>query len=216
MKRRQWTRWGVLATLWASGCNGGGTQPPGPPTDLVPSGGGGQSWYFNNPLPVPLSVTVFDVDGRPVPGVVVSWTVTSASGSGAINPAQSTTDANGIASTSDSVGSGTIQQVSATVAGLPSPASFSEFATTPPTSGGVSVMNNFFSPDSSVIQSGSDVTWTWGGTQHTVTFTSGPQPLPAETVLSSGTKTITFSAVGTYRYKCTIHANMNGTLVVVH
>src|SRR4029077_21120130 len=157
-----------------------------------------------------------DIDGRAVPGVVVTWAVTAGSGSGAGRPKPSTTNASGVASTTDSIGSSTTQAVSATFIGLVSPASFSEFATTPPTSAAVSVMNNFFSPDSSVIQSGSDVTWTWGGTQHTLTFTIGPQPLPAETVLSSDTKTITFSAVGTYRYKCTIHANMNGTLVVVH
>jgi plastocyanin len=217
MTRRQWAWWGVLvSTVWAAGCNGDGTQPPGPPADVVVSGGGGQSWYFNNPLPVPLSVTVFDLSGRPVPGVVVTWTVTSSPGSGAVNPAQSTTDANGIASTSDSVGSGTTQRVSATVSGVASSADFTEVATTPPTSAAVSVMNNFFSPDSIVVQSGSDVTWTWGGTQHTLTFTTGPQPLPQETVQSTGTKTITFTAAGTYRYKCTIHANMDGTLVVVH
>jgi plastocyanin len=217
MKRRQWAWWGVLVgILWAAGCNGGGTQPPGPPADLAVRGGGGQSWYFNNPLPLPLSVTVSDLSGRPVAGVVVIWTVTPGTGVGAVNPVQRSTDANGIASTSDSVGSSTIQRVDATVSGVAASASFTEFATTPPTSGAVSVMNNFFTPDSIVVQSGSDVTWTWGGTQHTLTFTSGPQPLPQETVQSTGTKTITFSAVGTYRYKCTIHANMDGTLVVVH
>src|SRR6184192_4579922 len=113
MTRRQWARWGVLAgTLWASGCNGGGTQPPGPPADLVKSGGDGQSWYFNNPLPTALSVTAVDVDGRAVPGVVITWAVTS--GDGAVTPTQSTTQANGVASTTDSVGSATLQRVSAT------------------------------------------------------------------------------------------------------
>src|SRR5438552_11021335 len=143
MKRRQWAWWGVLVgTVWASGCNGGGTQPHGPPADVVVSGGGGQNWYFNNPLPVPLSVTVFDVSGRPVPGVVVMWTVES--GGGAVSPVQSSTDPNGIASTSDSVGSSTIQRVSAAVNGVPSPASFTEVATGAPTSAAVDVKDNFF------------------------------------------------------------------------
>src|SRR5437764_13365431 len=155
MTRRQWARWGVLAgTLCASGCNGDGTQPVGPASDIVPRGGDGQSWYFNNPLPTPLSVTVLDVSGRPVPGVVVTWSVTSGDSSGAVNPAQSPTDANGIASTSDSVGSSTIQRVSATVSGLPSPAQFSEFATTPPTSAEVTLMNFAFNPQNSVVQTG--------------------------------------------------------------
>src|SRR5438046_10042111 len=64
---------GVL--VWA--CNGNGTQPAGPPTDLAKSGGDGQSWYFNNPLPVSLSVIALDPSGRPVPGVVVTWAATS-------------------------------------------------------------------------------------------------------------------------------------------
>src|SRR6266513_4104471 len=181
MTRRQWARGGVMAgTLWASGCNGGGTQPPGPPADLMPSGGGGQSWYFNHPLPMPLSVTVFDVSGRPVPGVVVTWTVTPGTGVGAVNPAQSTTDANGIASTSDSVGSNTTQQVSATVSGLPSAASFTEIATSAPTDVGVSVTSFVFTPRDTMVQSGGTVTWTWnsGTIQHNVTYVSGPTSLP--------------------------------------
>src|SRR2546422_5864960 len=53
----RWDRelaWAVGLLLLA--CNGDGTSPPGPPTDLAKSGGDGQSWYFNNPLPVSLSV----------------------------------------------------------------------------------------------------------------------------------------------------------------
>lgn len=133
MKRWQWALGGVLVgVLEASACNGGGTQPPGPPADVVVSGGNGQSGYFNNPLPTPLSVTVLDLSGRPVPGVVVSWTLTSGDSSGAVNPVQSTTNVNGVASTNDSIGHVTIQRVSAAVTGVPSPASFTEFATTPP------------------------------------------------------------------------------------
>jgi len=220
MTRRQWARWGVLAgILWASGCNGGGgTQPPGPPTDLVVSGGDRQSWYFNNPLPTVLSVTALDIDGRAVPGVVVTWAVTSASGSGAVRPTQSTTNAGGVATTTDSVGSSTTQTVSATFSGLVSPASFSEFATTPPPSPGVTVGNNFFNPDSNAVQTGSMVKWTWnpGGVTHSITFTSGPPPLPAEVRQSTGSDSVTFTNVGTYRYHCIFHSGMNGTVVVVH
>jgi plastocyanin len=216
MKRRQWARWGGLAgILWASACNGGGTgNPPGPPATLEPSGGNGQGWYFNNPLPTALKVIVLDLNGRPVPGVVVMWTVES--GGGGVSPVQGTTNASGEVSTTDSLGSSTLQRVSATVTGLPSGASFTEVATTPPTSGAVSLGNNFFNPDSLVVQSDSSVTWTGNGTTHTLTFTSGPPVTPSDTVLTTGSVTRRFNAVGTYRYHCTIHAGMNGTLVVVH
>jgi len=217
MTRRQWARWGVLVgILWASGCNGGGTQPPGPPSDVMPSGGDGQNWYFNNPLPTPLRVTVVDLSARPVPGVVVMWAASS--GSGAVSPVQSTTDASGEASTTDSVGSATIQRVSATVTGVPSAANFTEVATTPPTSAAVSLQNLAFNPNSVVVQSGGTVTWTWndGAIGHNVTFTSGPARPPDAATRDSGTYALPLTTVGTYGYHCTIHPTMTGSVTVVH
>jgi len=40
----------LLAGVSAWACSGDSTQPPGPPLDLMKSGGDGQSWYFNNRL----------------------------------------------------------------------------------------------------------------------------------------------------------------------
>src|SRR2546425_11059916 len=57
----------VLGAVECGGGGGGGTQPPGPPTDLVKSGGDAQSWDFNNPLPTGLSVTAVDAGGRARP-----------------------------------------------------------------------------------------------------------------------------------------------------
>jgi len=223
MTRRQWARWGVLAgTLCASGCNGDGTQPVGPASDIVPRGGDGQNWYFNNPLPTPLSVTVLDLSGRPVPGVVVLWAVTSGDSSGGVSPEQSTTSVLGIASTNDSVGSSTIQRVSATVTGLPSPASFTEFATTPPTSAAVSLENFAFSPQNSVVQTGGTVTWTWndGTAFHTLNFNvNDPTPRPPDTPQQqSGSVAFTFTTVGSYPFFCLLHQaqGMTGKLTVVH
>jgi plastocyanin len=223
MKRRQWAWWGVLVgTVWASGCNGGGTQPSGPPADLVVSGGDRQSWFFNNPLPTVLSVTALDIDGRAVPGVVVTWAVTSASGSGAVSPTQSTTNASGVATTTDSLGSSTTQTVSATFSGLVGPASFSEFATTPPPSAAVSLQNFAFNPKNSVVQTGGTVTWTWndGATLHTLNFNStDPTPRPADTPQqASGSVAFGFTTVGTYAFFCSIHQaqGMMGKLTVVH
>jgi plastocyanin len=82
----------------------------------------------------------------------------------------------------------------------------------------VSVKDNFFQANNVAVKAGSTVTWTWAGAiGHTLTFTSGPAPLPAETpVQTTGTRSITFNAVGTYAYHCTIHGGMDGTVVVVH
>src|SRR2546428_2442575 len=169
------------------GGGGGGTQPPGPATDLVKSGGDAQSWYFNNPLPTPLSVTALDAAGHAVPNVVVTWAVSS--GAGAVSPTTSTTNASGVATTTDSVGSSTIQTVSATFSGLPGPVSFTENATTPPTTAAVAVKDNFFDPSQTVVQVNRTVTWTWTGQiGHSVTFTGGAD----SGVMPSGTFQQTF------------------------
>jgi len=204
------------AVLGVLSCGGdGGTTPPGPPVDLLKAGDN-QSWYFNNPLPTALSVTAVDVDGRPVPGVAITWAV--ATGDGTVTPTQSTTNASGVATTTDSIGGSTIQTVSATFTGLAGPVSFTAHATTPPTSAAVSVEDNHFNPQNSVVQTGGTVTWTWAGANpHTLTFTFGPTPLPAnQSAQMSGTASRTITAVGTYNYTCTIHGGMNGTLTVVH
>jgi len=206
---------GAVVGALSCGGDGGGTTPPGPPVDLLKAGDN-QSWYFNNPLPTALSVTAVDVDGRPVPGVAITWAV--ATGDGTVTPTQSTTNASGVATTTDSIGGSTIQTVSATFTGLAGPVSFTAHATTPPTSAAVSVEDNHFNPQNSVVQTGGTVTWTWAGANpHTLTFTFGPTPLPAnQSAQMSGTAQRTITAVGTYNYTCTIHGGMNGTLTVVH
>src|SRR2546421_990470 len=173
----RWDRelaWAVGLLLLA--CNGDGTSPPGPPTDLAKSGGDGQSWYFNNPLPVSLSVIALDASGRPVPGVVVTW----AAPSGGVRPAQSTTNANGVASTIDSLGSSTLQTVSASFTGLSNAATFTEIGSAPSTAVGVSVSNNLFAPRDTAVQSGGTVTWAWepGTAPHNGTAFTSPGAAP--------------------------------------
>src|SRR5256885_13158567 len=205
------------AVLGVLSCGGdGGTTPPGPPVDLLKAGDN-QSWYFNNPLPTALSVTAVDVDGRAVPGVVIAWAVTT--GDGAVTPTQSTTKNTGVASTTDSVGSATLQTVSATFTGSSGPVSFTTHATTPPTAATVSVEDNHFTPQNSVVQTGGSVTWNWTGVAvHNLSFTFGPTPLPSNRTDGGNGTTAqrTITAVGTYNYTCTNHAGMNGTVTVVH
>ena len=211
---------GVLA-LACGGDGGGGTGPctPGVATQLVKSGDA-QIWYVNNPLPAPLSVTARDANNCPVPGVVVNWAV--GSGGGGVNPAQSTTSAAGVATTTDSVGVTSPQTVTATFTGLPAPVTFTATASAPPTAGAVDVRDNNFNPQSVVVQTGGMVTWTrTGSNSHNVTFGSGPATPAniADAALSTGTadaRTRTLTAVGTYNYTCTNHIGMNGTVKVVH
>ena len=95
---------------------------------------------------------------------------------------------------------------------------FTVTASAAPTTAAVDVKDNFFSPQNGVIKSGGTVTWTWGGVNpHSLTFNSGPAPLPTETAPQmTGTRAITFNSLGTYGYHCSVHGGMTGTLQVVH
>jgi len=198
-------------------CGGESLPPPGPPAQVVKSGGDQQSWYFSNPLPFSYRVTVQDANGRGVPGVSVSWAVTA--GSGSIAPAANVTDGNGQATATHTLGpSETAHQATATAPNLPL-VTFTATASTPPTTAGVAVQNNFFNPDFAGVQVDGTVTWTWnsGLVEHNVVFTGGPQPLPTSSGVKStpGTYTWTFGTVGTYTYVCSIHDFMSGRVVVV-
>ena len=71
-----------------------------------------------------------------------------------------------------------------------------------------------FTPRTVAIQVGGQVTWSFGGLSHTVTFvqTAGAPASISETY--STTVSRSFTAAGNYTYNCTIHAGMSGKIVV--
>lgn len=74
----------------------------------------------------------------------------------------------------------------------------------------VEVVDNAFEPETLCVKPGTEITWTWTGKQ--------PHNVAGEDVrselLTEGTFTHTFPARGTYEYRCTVHAGMNGEVVV--
>ena len=79
----------------------------------------------------------------------------------------------------------------------------------------ITVSNNSFNPTPDTATAGV-VTFTWSNASngHNVTWSSGPGTLPANSAtMTTGTYQPTL-AQGTYTYHCTIHAGMNGTIVV--
>jgi len=215
---------GLGVALLAVGCGGGGgnggTGPcsPGAAVQLVTKSGDEQNWYFDNRLPAPLRVTALDAASCPVPGVVVNWAVVG-SGAGAVNPAQSTTDANGVAATADSIGAVTRQTVTAMSTGVPGSATLHANAATAPATAGVAIADFSFTPDDAVIKTGGTVTWTWGGAQpHNVTYDGGPTPLPASSATHTGSGTFqsTITTLGKYTYHCSVHPQMTASVTVVH
>ena len=79
----------------------------------------------------------------------------------------------------------------------------------------LTVSNNSFNPTPDTVPAGQvTFTWTSASNSHNVTWLTGPAALPANSsTMTTGTYQPTLQA-GTYTYHCTIHAGMNGTIVV--
>ena len=73
-----------------------------------------------------------------------------------------------------------------------------------------------FTPNSLTVNHGDNVTFAFGSVPHNVTFDNRDANTPADIpgVNASVTVQRVFSAPGTYRYHCTIHPVMRGTVVV--
>jgi plastocyanin len=78
----------------------------------------------------------------------------------------------------------------------------------------ITVSNNFFQPSPDTAAAGV-VTFTWSnaGNGHNVTWLSGPTTPANSATMTSGTYQATLQ-LGTYTYRCTVHAGMTGTIVV--
>jgi plastocyanin len=86
--------------------------------------------------------------------------------------------------------------------------------TPPPASpNSVTISGMSFSPANLSVIAGTTVTWTNDdGMTHTVTSTSGA--FDSGNLAAGGKFSHTFGTVGSFPYKCTIHAGMAGTIVV--
>jgi plastocyanin len=84
---------------------------------------------------------------------------------------------------------------------------------TPVSTLAVTVADNQFSPSSIQVATGSTVTWTWasGASTHNVTFNDGVNSGDRS---ANASYTRTFNSAGTFSYVCTIHAGMQGTVLV--
>lgn len=115
--------WGTLPTVTSSSF----AVVAGTATGVAKDAGDAQSGTVGQPLAQPIRVKLTDASGNPVPNVAVAFVVTS--GGGSVTPTSPTTDANGLAATSWTLGgvAGT-QTVEARVTGLTA-ATFSATAT---------------------------------------------------------------------------------------
>ncbi len=79
----------------------------------------------------------------------------------------------------------------------------------------VTIQDMAFSPANITVKKGTTVTWTnQDSIGHTVFETDG-QPGPHSSTLGKGqTYTFTYTTVGTFKYDCSIHPNMTGSVAV--
>jgi plastocyanin len=196
------------------------TAQPGPATQLLRTGGNGQSGEINTALADPIQVTAADQFGNGVGNISVAWQVTG--GGGSVAPLNSTTSALGTATTVWTLG-GTLgaQAAEGAVAGLTgSPVAFSATGTPPPpVTVPVSVGNNFYSPAAVTITAGTQVRWTWvntGAIPHSVSPVGMPSFLGSAILTGNGsTYSFVFMTPGVYNYDCAVHgALMAGTVTV--
>lgn len=89
-------------------------------------------------------------------------------------------------------------------------------STTKPTATDAVVIKDMaFSPASITVQAGATVTWTNNDTMsHTITETDGKTGPDSSDVAPGGTYSFTYKTVGTFKYHCTIHPSMTGTVTV--
>ncbi len=89
---------------------------------------------------------------------------------------------------------------------------------TGPTGGGstssqIVVSDGAFTPPSTTVPLNTTVTWTWqASTDHNVTFDN--TSLGFSPPQTTGTYAKQFTTVGTFTYRCTFHAGMDGSVVV--
>jgi len=220
----------ALAVLAGASCNGdsGPSQAVLRLEKSPQKSGDGQTGPVGTKLGNDLRVLVTR-DGNPALGISVSWFTSE----GAVDPGTSTTDGDGIATTSWTLGGtpGTKAATATVMGALGSPVAFTAEAVVsqpPPTSDvtievlGPSGGGNRFDPADVTIPAGATVTWHWpaGSLQHNVVGDNGTAP-DGSGPLADGEHvyTFTFTTPGVYRYYCANHGQsggggMSGTVTV--
>lgn len=85
---------------------------------------------------------------------------------------------------------------------------------TPGDPNSITIGDNFFDPNLTNVDGGTEVTWTWAGNNpHSVRFDDG---FPGSEIQQRGSLTRNFEAAGTFTYFCSVHGRdvMSGTVVV--
>lgn len=214
----QVTRWAcVVVTSTLLGCGGGGDDdgggttnpppPPPPPQTLGSISTSVTSLNLGAGNTQTITVSAFDASGAvianfPAPSFTSTATsVAEVDGTGTVLAVQSGTSTINVSVTMGSVTR--TAAVPVTVTGV-----LASQANVSTTSGDI------FTPNKVVVGTGGQVTWTFGGTEHTVVFSGAGAPSGITSGGYSSSHSRTFTQAGNFNYVCSIHAGMNGQVVV--
>jgi amicyanin len=79
----------------------------------------------------------------------------------------------------------------------------------------VTIDNFTFTPAEITVKAGATVTWTnRDDIPHTVTSAAHPPIFRSPALDTNETTSVTFNTPGVYRYFCSLHAHMQGTVIV--
>ena len=216
MKVIRWACVAVASVMLACGGGGGdddgGTTNPPPP----PPPGGTQTLgsITTNVTSMTLgagdtqtiSVSAFDTNGGVMSNVSPTFTAASATiaevdGGGTVLGIRS-----GATTVNVSVSVGAVTRTASVAVNVTG---------TLPAQGNVSTTSgDIFTPNKIAIGQGGQVTWTFGGTEHTVVFSTTGAPAGITSGGYSSSHSRTFTQSGNFSYVCTIHAGMNGQVIV--
>jgi plastocyanin len=92
-------------------------------------------------------------------------------------------------------------------------------AATPAASGGgntIMIRNFAFDPPALTVKTGTAVTWINNDSPpHALASDAGsPEAFSSDPLATGASYTVTFNQPGTYRYHCSIHPSMTGTIIV--
>lgn len=88
-------------------------------------------------------------------------------------------------------------------------------SSTPAATSTVTIQDFAFSPSAITVKKGTTVTWTnKDSATHTVTETDGQDGPKSGNLEPGKSYSFTFNAVGTFKYDCSIHTSMTGTVTV--
>ena len=198
---------GTVAACGGGGGDNGGTTNPPPPATVS-----SVSLTRTNVLLKPTETTTItatpkDASGNTLSGHAVTWTVLPATGVAGITPNGASVTISGTAN-----GTATVTATSDTKAADVHVTVSSNI----PAAADVDVGANgdSFTPSDVDIVSGGAVTFAWHGVTHNVTWQTTPASVPNIPDRSSGSVSVPLNQVGTYAYRCTIHAGMSGTITV--